>query len=174
MGSIFGGARFVNPSNVTEVNLPAVASVALSVGDLVYWDSVNTVLKPMDQFSATGTAATDRATLAGAFAGVALQGKLAADTTTGYPSVSGEGVVAAQDAIYEADCASGTFEIGDHVSVVVNAGTGTGKVENQKVAKTTTAGESIGYVVQRYPSATTKVKIRLVGKWSPFRYADNN
>ena len=86
----------------------------------------------------------------------------------------GEAILTAQDAIYEADCASATFEIGDQVAVVIAAGTGTGKVENQKVVKTTTAGESIGYVVQRYASATTKVKIRLVGKWSPFRYADNN
>lgn len=171
MGTINGGFRFVKPQNDTDVNAPAVASVAISKGDLCYWDSTNKVLKPMDQFSATGTAATDRATLGAAFAGVFSLGKLASDTTTGYPAFNSEDLIAVQDCIYEADCASATFEPGDKVSVVVNSGTGAGKIENQKVAKTTTTGEGIGYVIQRYASATTKVRIRVVGLWSPVLFA---
>lgn len=174
MGTIFAGNKLVSPANDTNMRLQAAESVAISVGDLLWWDSSAKRLKPMDQFSATGVAATDRATLGAAFAGVALQGKLAADTSTGYPARGGECITAAQDGLYEADCDSATFEPGDQVSVVVNAGTGTGKVENLKVAKTTTSGESIGYVVERYASATTKVLIRFVGKFSPYRYADNN
>jgi hypothetical protein len=170
MGTINGGFRFVKPNNDTDVNAPAVASVAISKGDLCYWDSTNKVLKPMDQFSATGTAATDRATLAAAFAGAFGLGKLAADSSTGYPAFNADDLLAVQDCIYEADCASGTFEPGDKVSVVVNSGTGTGKIENQKVAKTTTSSEAIGYVIQRYASATTKVRIRLVGLWSPVMF----
>ena len=174
MGTTFGGSRLVKPGDYTGVSLASAASTAIAVGDLIYWDSTNKVLKPMDQFVATGTAATDRGTLGAAFAGVAGQGKLAADTSTGYPGQFGESIVAIQDSVYEADCDAAQFEPGDQVAVVIAAGTGAGKVENQKVVKTTTAGESIGYVLGRYSSNTTRVLVRLVGKWSPYRYADNN
>lgn len=170
MGTVYAGDRFYRAGDDREnVTLPGVASVAISDGDLLYWDSSAKVLKPMDQFSATGTAANDRATLGAAFAGVCLTGKLAADASAGYPGAVNEGIKCAGDAFYEADCASATFEPGDKVSVVVNAGTGAGKVENLKVAKTTTNGEWIGYVVERYASATTKVRVRLIGQFSSKR-----
>jgi hypothetical protein len=174
MGTVFAGNKLVSPKDDTSMRLAAIESVAISVGDMLWWDSTAKRLKPMDQFSATGTAATDRATLGAAFAGIALQGKLAADPSTGYPARGGECITAAQDGLYEADCDAATFEPDDQVSVVIAAGTGLGKVENLKVAKTVVAGESIGYVVDRYATNTTKVLIRFVGKFSPFRFADKN
>lgn len=171
MSTTFGGSRFVKPAEDTAVNLPAKASVALSPGDLLFWDAAGKVVVPFDQFVATGTAATDLTTIGGSFAGVAQNGKLAADASTGYPSASGEAIRCLQDVIYEADCDSGTFEVGDLVSAAVAAGTGAGKVSANKVAKTTTAGQVIGFVAQRYASATTRVQVRLIGKFSPARFA---
>ena len=169
MGTINGAARFVRPVG-TDIGVPGVASTAFSVGDLLYWDTTNKVLKPMDRFSATGVAATDRATLAAVFAGACGLGKLAADTSTGYPGFNNGDLIAIQDIIYEADCVSTAFEPGDKVSVVIAAGTGVDKVSNQAVAKTVVTSEAIGIVVQRYGSVTTKVRIRLVGLWSPLLF----
>lgn len=174
MGTVFGGSKLYKPASDTIMNLPAVASVAISVGDLLYWDTSDKRLKPFDQYPATGTVNTDQAAIRAVFAGVALQGKLAADTSTGYPAFNGEAITFTPDALYEADCAAATFEPGDLVAASVTAASGAGNVANQSLVKTTDAGEAIGYVVERYPSNTTKVRVRLIGRWSPFNYADYN
>jgi hypothetical protein len=174
MGTVFGGGKLYKPASDTVMNLSSAASVAISVGDLLYWDTSAKTLKPFDQYVATGTVNTDQAAIKAVFAGVALQGKLAADTSAGYPAFGGEGITFTPDALYEADCASGTFEPGDLVAASVAAASGAGNVDNQKVVKTTDAGEAIGYVVDRYASATTKVRVRLIGRWSPFNFPDYN
>lgn len=174
MGTSFGGSKLYKPASDTVMNLPSVGSVAISVGDLVYWDSTNKVLKPMDQYTGSGTAATDRAAVRALFYGVALQGKLAADASAGYPAFNGEGITFTPDALYEASCASATFEPGDLVAVVSSGAAAIGAISNQSVVKTTTASEAIGYVVERYASATTSVRVRLVGRLSPYNFADVN
>ena len=174
MSTTFGGAKLYKPAGDTVMNLPSAASTAISVGDLLFWDSTNKVLKPFDQYVATGVVNTDQAAIRAVFAGVALQGKLAADTTAGYPAFSGEGITFAPDALYEADCASGTFEPGDLVAASVAASAGVGNVAAQTLVKTTDSGEALGYVVERYASATTKVRVRLIGRWSPYNFADYN
>ena len=132
------------------------------------------MLKPFDQYVATGTVNTDQAAIRAVFAGVALQGKLAADTSGGYPAFNGEGITFAPDALYEADCAAATFEPGDLVAASVTAAAGAGNVASQSLVKTTDAGEALGYVVERYASNTTKVRVRLIGRWSPYNFADYN
>lgn len=174
MGTVFGGFRLYKPASDTVMNLPSKESVAISVGDLLYWDSSDKRLKPFDQYPATGTVNTDQAAIRAVFAGVALQGKLAADTSTGYPAFNGDDITFASDALYEASCAATTFEPGDLVAASVTAAAGAGNVANQTLVKTTDAGEAIGYVVERYASNTTTVRVRLIGRWSPFNYADYN
>lgn len=174
MGTVFGGGKLYKPASDTVMDLPSAASVAISVGDLLYWDATNKVLKPMDQYTGSGVAATDRAAVKAIFVGVALQGKLAADTSAGYPAFNGEAITFTPEALYEADCTSTAFEPGDLVSVVSSGAAAAGAISNQAVAKTTTAEEAIGYVVERYASATTKVRVRLIGKWSPSNWADVN
>lgn len=174
MGTVFGGSKMYKPASDTVMNLSAAASVAISVGDLLYWDSSDKRLKPFDQYPATGTVNTDQAAIRAVFAGVALQGKLAADTSTGYPAFGGEGITFTPDALYEADCAAATFEPGDLVAASVTAASGAGNVANQTLVKTTDSGEALGYVVERYASNTTKVRVRLIGRWSPFNFPDYN
>jgi hypothetical protein len=174
MGTVFGGFRLYKPASDTVMDLPSAASTAISVGDLLFWDTTNKVLKPFDQYVATGTVNTDQAAIRAVFAGVALQGKLAADPSGGYPAFNGEAITFAPDALYEATCAAATFEPGDLVAASVTAAAGAGNVANQTLVKTTDSGEAIGYVVERYASNTTSVRVRLIGRWSPFNFADYN
>ena len=56
----------------------------------------------------------------------------------------------------------------------MTAAAGAGNVASQSLVKTTDAGEALGYVVERYASNTTKVRVRLIGRWSPYNFADYN
>jgi hypothetical protein len=174
MSTTFGGAKLYKPATDTVMNLPSAASTAITPGDLLFWDTTNKVLKPFDAYVATGTVNTDQAAIRAVFAGVALQGKLAADTTAGYPAFNGEGITFTPDALYEATCAAATFEPGDLVAALVVATAGAGNVSAQSVVKTTDSGEALGYVVERYASNTTSVRVRLIGRWSPYNFADYN
>ncbi len=175
MSATFGGFRLFKPVDTNStMQLPSVASTAISVGDLLYWDTSAKTLKPMDVYVGSGTAATDRTALSPLFAGVALQGKLAADTTAGYPGFSGEVISCATDALYEAACVSATFEPGALVAVVSSGAAAAGAISPQTLVATTTAEQAIGYVVERYAAATTTVRVRLIGRWSPFKYTDVN
>jgi hypothetical protein len=156
------------------MDLASAASTAISVGDLLYWDTSAKVLKPFDVYPAIGTVNIDQAAIRAVFAGVALQGKLAADPSAGYPAFNGETITFAPDALYEATCAATTFEPGDLVAASVVAASGAGNVAAQTLVKTTEAGEALGYVVERYASNTTSVRVRLIGRWSPYNFADYN
>lgn len=174
MSTTFGGSKLYKPATDTNMNLPSAASTAITPGDLLYWDTAAKVLKPFDVYPATGVVNTDQAAIRAVFAGVALQGKLAADASPGYPAFSGEGITFTPDALYEATCPSTAFEPGDLVAASVAAVAGAGNVAAQTVVKTTDASEAIGYVVDRYASATTLVRVRLIGRWSPYNFADYN
>ena len=174
MSTTFGGGRLYKPASDTVMNLPSAASTAITPGDLLFWDTTNKVLKPFDVYVATGVVNTDQAAIRAVFAGVALQGKLAADTSTGYPGFNGEVITFTPDALYEATCAATTFEPGDLVAASVAAVAGAGNVAAQTLVKTTDANEALGYVVERYASNTTVVRVRLIGRWSPYNFADYN
>src|SRR5574343_1519263 len=177
MGTTFGGTRLYRPTDaIARMVLTSAASVAISVGDLLYWDSAASpkVLKPMDQYVATATANTDQSDIRSKFAGIALSGKLATDTSAGYPGFNAEGLQFAAHGFYEADCASGTWEPGDLVGASWNSGTGAGKIDNQKVVKTTDANEALGYCVHQYLSNTTTERCFLIGRYSPYNFTDYN
>jgi hypothetical protein len=177
MGTTFGGSRLYRPTDANaRMALPSAASVAISVGDFLYWDSAASpkVLKPFDRYVATATANTDQADLRAKFAGVSLSGKLATDASAGYPGFNAEGLQFATHCFYEADCASGTWEPGELVGASWNSGTGVDKIDNQKVVKTTDANEALGYCVQQYLSNTTTVRCFLISRYSPFNFTDYN
>jgi hypothetical protein len=174
MSTTFGGGKLYKPASDTVMSLASAASTAISVGDLLFWDTTNKVLKPFDAYVATGTVNTDQAAIRAVFAGVALQGKLAADASAGYPAFNGESITFTPDALYEATCAAATFEPGDLVAASVVAAAGAGNVAAQTLVKTTDASEALGYVVERYASNTTSVRVRLIGRWSPYNFADYN
>lgn len=162
MGTTFGGYRFVVPSPLTTAVLPVPASTTISVGDLLYWNG--SAAAPLSAYTGSGNAVVDQATIAAAFCGAAQQGRIAAQTSTGYPDYPANGIVIATDAVYEATCASATFEVGDLVGVVSAAAGVAGDVSDQSVVAVSNQNLAIGYVVAKYASATTTVRIRLLGK----------
>lgn len=158
--------RFPSPLTSDQIaNLPVVASQQVNAGQLCYWDTGASpkVLKPMSLYTGSGTAATDRRAIAKIFAGAFLQGMIAAQATNGYPAYPTPGVDIGHGCIYEADCASATFDAGTLVGVVSAGAGAVGDIDNYKVVAVTAADEAIGRVVCRYPSAVTKVRIKLFG-----------
>jgi hypothetical protein len=168
MSSTFAGWRFVLPAEGTVVALPASASFAFQVGDLVCWDSTNKELVPVNESVAGVTDSV--ANIAASFVGAALQGKLAADTSAGFPIYPSpkQGLTVEMNPIYLATIAStSSADFGDTVGPVVGA--------QNSVALNATGGQIIGYIVSDYSGQTvTEVRCRLVGKFSPYRYADFN
>ncbi|MFZ1937402.1 MAG: hypothetical protein WCB27_16425 [Thermoguttaceae bacterium] len=65
--------------------------------------------------------------------------------------------LAARTRVFEFDCASGTFELGDMVGVDENAAGNA--LLNQQVAKVTAAQNAVARVAKRQPSAGTSVLV---------------
>lgn len=162
MGSTFGGSRFVLPGPVTTTVLNVPASTTISIGDMLYWNGTAAV--PLSAATGSGTALIDQATIAASFVGVSQQGRIAAQTSTGYPDYPLNGIVIGTDVIYEASCTSATFECGDLVGVVSAAAGAVGDISDQSVVAVSQPNLAIGYVIQKYSSATTTVRVRLLGK----------
>lgn len=167
MSSNFNGNNLVLPFELHTVNLASKASTAVSVGDFVCWDSTNKELVPVD-VSVAGVTNT-AANIATNFAGVATQTKLSVDSSGGYPVFPAgyKGIAVQTECIYNADIASGTYDVGTLVKAVAGSPT--------TVATTTkVAGDAIGYIIAQYDSATTKVRVRLVSTlFSPYNWSDN-
>lgn len=163
MGTAFGGYRFVLPASVNTTVLPVPGSTVISIGDLLYW--TGTYAQPLSSYTGNGNAVVDQASIAAAFVGVAQQGRIAAQTTAGgYPDYPINGIVIGTDLVYEATCASATFECGDLVGVVSDGTAAVGAVADQSVVAVSNPNLAIGYVIQKYSTATTVVRIRLLGK----------
>lgn len=167
MSTIFNGGRLVIPSGTNTASLPPKPGVAITVGDFLVWDGTNNWVVPI---SGGGALADSAANIATNFCGVALASALAADTDPGIPSfpTGTSGITVALDAIYEANVASAAFDIGATVAGVVGA---TG---DYTVASNVTTGQIIGYVTAQYTSATTRIRVQLVGRFSPFKFSDLN
>lgn len=131
------------------------ASLAVGIGDLLYWDTVTPAPLPFSQLADQGTAAKQQAKLAPLFVGVANSARLASDAGVLTP------LRVLIDGIWEFACDSSTFAIGDYVGASYN----TNVARDQQVAKVAGAHMAIGRVIKRYASATTKVKVRLMSRY---------
>ena len=129
---------------------PVVASVdsatVIEIGDLVMQDTDDA--KPASVFPWTTNLATTQDAFDDKFLGVAMQRSRAGDTAP---------IRVATTGVFEFDCPSGTFELGDLMGVNVNAG-GNG-LTNQQVAKVTLSKYAVGRVAKRQFSAGTSVLI---------------
>lgn len=157
MSTTFGGSRFTLPPGTRTVVYQAPASLAISVGDLLYYDSGDGYVKPLSSKVGSGTVNIDQVFVHDNFVGVAQSGRLAAQATAGTVTV-------ATDCIYEADCASQTFEPGALVTAFSSGAAAAGAISDQKIDATALTSEAIGVVVQQYKSNTTLVVCRLYGK----------
>lgn len=137
-------------------DLPPPASLAESIGDLMYYDTTNHVVKPFSAKTTLATEELDQADVARYFVGVANSARISTQTdATGSMRVI-------TDRVFEFPCVSSTFEVGDLVGPTWNGGA---SLVDQTVAKVSFPHLAIGMVVKRYSSATTTVKVRLTGKF---------
>ena len=141
--------------NLTEL-FPAPASYALNRGDLLYWDSSSHYVKGADARTDLTTLALNQADFAPLFAGVMQDQRLSTQTdSTSLVSVVTDGV-------FDCDCVSQTWEIGDLVGVARDSSGS--KNFPQKLDKALTPNLAIGTIVRREASATTTCRVRLIAR----------
>ncbi|NLS92076.1 MAG: hypothetical protein GXX96_07835 [Planctomycetaceae bacterium] len=129
---------------------PVIAAVdsatAIEIGDLVYLDADDA--KPASSQADQGTETGNQSLFADNFLGVAMQRSRAGDT---------DPIRVATTGVFEFDCPSSTYELGDLVGVDEAAG-GTA-LEDQQIAKVAAADQAIARVARRAPVAATNVLV---------------
>mgnify|MGYP000402315092 FL=1 len=129
---------------------PVVAAVdaatVIEIGDLVYQDVDDA--KPASYQADQGSEPANQELFADRFLGVAMQRSRPGDTTP---------IRVATTGVFEFDCPSGTFELGDLVGVDENAAGNA--LLSQQVAKVSASKYAVGRVAKRVPSAATSVLI---------------
>jgi hypothetical protein len=134
---------------------PVVAAVdsatVIEIGDLVCQDTDDT--KPASAQADQGSETANQQLFAGKFLGVAMQRSRAGDTSP---------VRVATTGVFEFDCPSGTFELGDLVGVDENA-TGDALLD-QQVDGVGSNANAIGRVARRAAEAATTVLVDIRSK----------
>jgi hypothetical protein len=129
---------------------PVVAAVdsgtAIEIGDLVYQDVDDA--KPASAQSDQGSETANQELFADNFLGVAMQRSRNGDT---------DPIRVATTGVFEFDCPSGTFELGDLVGVDENAG-GDGLLD-QQVGSVSASKYAVGRVAKRVATAATSVLV---------------
>jgi hypothetical protein len=129
---------------------PVVAAVdaatVIEIGDLLWQDTDDA--KPASALANHDSQAANQQALAAAFLGVAMQRSRSGDAAP---------IRVATTGVFEFDCASSTFELGDLIGADKNtANTG---LLSQQVTKVTQAQGAIGRVAKREPAAGTNVLV---------------
>lgn len=131
------------------ISAPTVSGDTIAVGDLLFQDAANSdAARPFSAFTWDTNILTTATAAKLVFLGVALSAKKAGVTSTVRIGTNG---------VYEFDCASATFKLGDLVGPAKQTGNA---LENQKVAASVVAG-AIGRINEVFSSATTKVRVRI-------------
>ena len=129
---------------------PVVAAVdsqtVIEIGDLVYQDVDDA--KPASAQSDQGSETANQELFADNFLGVAMQRSRNGDT---------DPIRVATTGVFELDCPSGTFELGDLVGVDENAA-GDGLLD-QQVASVSASKYAVGRVAKRVPAAATSLLV---------------
>ncbi len=129
---------------------PVVAAVdagtVIEIGDLLWQDADDA--KPASMLAGLGTKATNQEALAQAFLGVAMQRSRSGETAPLRVATTG---------VFEFDCASGTFELGDMVGAEGNAPSYA--LLNQEVVKVAASRYAVGRIAKRQAAATTSVLV---------------
>ena len=122
---------------------------AIEIGDLLWLESG--VVKPASAVEDQLTEAANQEFFHDRFAGVAMQRSPAGDARP---------IRVATTGVFQFDCASSTYEVGDFCAVDEQA-SGTA-LENQKLDRVMTANQSIGRCAKRVPVADTTVLVDIV------------
>jgi len=129
---------------------PVVAAVdsttVIEIGDLLWQDTDDA--KPASDQTDQGSEVANQQEFASQFLGVAMQRSRSGDTAP---------IRVATTGVFEFDCPSGTFELGNLVGVDEN-GAGTALLD-QQVAAVNDSRYAVGRVAKREASATTSVLV---------------
>ena len=129
---------------------PVVAAVdsatVIEIGDLVCQDTDDA--KPASSLADTGTETGNQDAFTDIFLGVAMQRSRGGDTAP---------IRVATTGVFEFDCPSGTFELGDLIGVDEN--TAGDALLTQQVAGVGASQYAIGRVAKREPSAAASVLV---------------
>ena len=129
---------------------PVVAAVdsatVIEIGDLVYQDTDDA--KPASSQADQGTETANQELFADNFLGVAMQRSRSGDT---------DPIRVAATGVFEFDCPSGTFELGDLAGVDENAAGDA--LLDQQVDAVATAARAVGRVAKRVATAATGVLV---------------
>ncbi len=136
--------------DTSPVVIPVDSATVIEIGDLVYLDTDDA--KPASSQADQGTEVANQELLHDNFAGVAMQRSRGSDTNP---------IRVATRGVFEFDCPSGTFEVGDLVGVD-EATSGT-QLENQQVDSVATANLAVGRVAKRLNPAGTSLLVDIVG-----------
>ena len=129
---------------------PVVAAIdsatAIEIGDLVWLDTDDA--KPASAQADQGSETANQEKFADKFLGMAMQRSRSGDTSP---------IRVATTGVFELDCPSGTFELGDLLGADENAAGNA--LLNQQVAKVTASRYAIARVAKREASAGTSVLV---------------
>ena len=129
---------------------PVVAAVdsatVIEIGDLVWLDTDDA--KPASAQADQGSETANQEKFADGFLGVAMQRSRSGESSP---------IRVATTGVFELDCPSGTFELGDMVGADENAAGNA--LLNQQVAKVTAGRYAIARVAKREASAGTSVLV---------------
>jgi hypothetical protein len=129
---------------------PVVAAVdsatEIEIGDLLYQDTDDA--KPASSQADQGSLTANQTLFADNFLGVAMKRSRAGDT---------DPIRVATTGVFEFDCPSGTFELGDMVGI--NEAAGGTSLEDQQVISVSAAEYGIARVAKRLSAAGTSVLI---------------
>jgi D-alanyl-D-alanine carboxypeptidase len=131
--------------------MPVDSASVIEIGDLVWLDTDNA--KPASDVADQLTEAANQEYFHDRFAGVAMQRSASGDT---------EPIRVATTGVFEFDCASATYEVGDLIGSS-EAASGT-ELETQKVVAVGSGNENlaIGRCTKRVASADTRVLVDAV------------
>jgi hypothetical protein len=122
------------------------AATVIEIGDLVYQETDDA--RPASSQADQNTKEANQELFVTKFLGVAMQRSRSGETAP---------IRVATTGVFELDCPSGTFELGNLMGVNENAG-GTALVNQQAVA-VAQANRAIGRVAKREAAATTSVLV---------------
>ncbi|MCH7751221.1 MAG: hypothetical protein IH898_03575 [Planctomycetes bacterium] len=131
------------------IMMPVLDGYIIEIGDLVYLDSGSA--KAAAAIADQGTLVANQEALHDQFLGVAMQAS---------PAASTEPIRVATTGVFEFDCASATFEMGDLLGAREEA-TGT-ELDNQYLVGVATPNLAVGRCTKRVNPAGTKVLVDTV------------
>lgn len=137
--------------DTNPVTLPVATATDVEIGDLIYMDTGVGEAVPAGSVPDQGSSVLNLQGFQDGFVGVAMQASPAGDATTIRIATSG---------VFEMDCDSATWQLGEEISSAVN-GAGD-QLFDQKVDSAPSLSTAIGRCAKQATTASTRVLVDIV------------